>query len=58
MCPLSKNATEAAIDLEFAQKQRKDVYYTKQAENVSVELFIEHFKVARMVLHETDTNAN
>ena len=58
MPPLSKNAMEVAIDLEFAQQQRKDVYYTEQAENVSVELFIEHFKVARTVLCETDTNAN
>ena len=55
--PLSKNATEAAIDLEFAQQQM-DLYYREQAENVSVELFIEHFKVARTVLCETDTNAN
>ena len=56
--PLPKNATEAAMDLEFAQQQRKDVYYTEQAGNVSVELFIEHFKVTRTVLCETDTNAN
>ena len=54
MCPLPKNATEAAIDLEFAQQQRKDVYYTEQAENASVKLFIQHCKVARTVLCETD----
>ena len=56
--PLPKNATEAAIDLEFAQQQRKDVYYPEQAENASVKLFIQHCKVARTVVCETGTNAN
>ena len=43
--PPAQNTTEATIDVEYAQQQRKDVYYTEQAENVSVELFIERFCV-------------